>query len=260
MKPISVPDFCSRMYGGGGPEDRERALQVGGDDRVPLVLGHVEQHPLAEDPGRADDAVDLAELSTAVSTMRWPPGHLGDRVGDGDGGAAGVGDLLDDGVGDLAGGLGPVGGHAVVVDHDAGALGGTGDGDGPADAPARPGDGDRLALQVPAHRCPLDRAKLTPASGAAGYLTQVTPADPNPGRLAGRGRPGHRVARPGLGTRHRPPPGRRGGRRSWSPDGMPSGARPWPRRSAGTFLAADLDDEAGLRRAGRRGRRGRTAR
>ena len=39
-------------------EDGEVTLQMRGDDGVPLVLGHVEQHPLAQDPGHGHDPVD----------------------------------------------------------------------------------------------------------------------------------------------------------------------------------------------------------
>ena len=46
--------------------------------------------------------------------------HGGDGVGHGHGSSASVGDLLDHGVGDLAGRLGAVHGDAVVVDdHEA---------------------------------------------------------------------------------------------------------------------------------------------
>src|SRR3546814_5459527 len=39
----------------------ERALQVHVDDRVPLVLAHVHQHPVAQDAGVVDEHVDAAE-------------------------------------------------------------------------------------------------------------------------------------------------------------------------------------------------------
>ncbi len=41
------------MVGGG-----ERALQVNGDHRVPVVLGHGEHHPVPQDAGVVDDYVE----------------------------------------------------------------------------------------------------------------------------------------------------------------------------------------------------------
>ena len=58
-----------------GAEDRERALEVGLDDRIPLLLGHVEEHPLPQDAGDAHDAVDATERvdrPVARSTRRLP--------------------------------------------------------------------------------------------------------------------------------------------------------------------------------------------
>src|SRR5262245_7510916 len=49
----------------GRPRDVERALQVDRDDRVPVVLGHVEDHAVAQDASAVDDHVDLAVLSDA---------------------------------------------------------------------------------------------------------------------------------------------------------------------------------------------------
>ena len=52
---------------GGGLGGREVALEVDGDDLVPLLLAHVEDHAVAEDAGVVDEDVDAAELVDARS-------------------------------------------------------------------------------------------------------------------------------------------------------------------------------------------------
>ena len=71
------------------------ALQVDRDHGVPLVLLHVDEHPVAQDPRVVDEDVEPAE---GVQRMVYEP--LGSReVGDvlpvRDGLAAGRGDLVD---------------------------------------------------------------------------------------------------------------------------------------------------------------------
>ncbi len=43
------------------PGGDEVALQVDVDDRVPLLLGHVDQHPVPQDAGVVDQHVEVAE-------------------------------------------------------------------------------------------------------------------------------------------------------------------------------------------------------
>src|SRR5205823_7794777 len=73
----------------------EGALQVHGDDRVPLLLAHVEDHAVAQDAGAGDERVEAAPpLEGRADEARGAvPG--GDRVGVRDGLAAGAADLLD---------------------------------------------------------------------------------------------------------------------------------------------------------------------
>ena len=93
-----------RITAAAAPEDGERALEVNAHDVVELVLGHVEQHPLAQDAGDADHAVDAARTCPSpASTIACAAGHRRDVAGDGDRLAAGGLDLGDDRVGDLAG-------------------------------------------------------------------------------------------------------------------------------------------------------------
>ena len=47
--------------GGGVAARGERALEVDGDDGVPLLLGHVGEHAVAQDAGVVDDDVEVAE-------------------------------------------------------------------------------------------------------------------------------------------------------------------------------------------------------
>jgi hypothetical protein len=80
-----------------GPAARpERALQVHGDDRVPLLLGHVDEHAVAQDAGVVDDRVQVAErLDRGVDeALRALP--RGDAVAVRDRLAAHALDLVDD--------------------------------------------------------------------------------------------------------------------------------------------------------------------
>ena len=106
-----------------GTEHGERALEVRLDDRVPLGLGHVEEHALAQDAGDAHDAVDAAEGVDRALHDRRAALHRRDRVRVGDGVAARGLDLRDDLVGDVALRLVAVHRDAVVVDDDRRALG-----------------------------------------------------------------------------------------------------------------------------------------
>ena len=47
--------------GGGVAGQQEVAAQVHRDDRVPVLVGHVEQHAVAGDPGVVDDDAEPAE-------------------------------------------------------------------------------------------------------------------------------------------------------------------------------------------------------
>ena len=68
------------------------------DDGIPVALVHVEQHPVAEDPGIVDEDVESSEgvdgrVHERVRTV--PVGHV---VGVGDGLSAGGANLVDDGL------------------------------------------------------------------------------------------------------------------------------------------------------------------
>jgi hypothetical protein len=121
-------------------EGRERPLEVDPDHRVPLVLGHVEQHPVPQDASVVDENVEAAEDLDRLVDQSAGAVPVGDVVGVGDGDPARGLDLVHDGPGRA--GVGPAAGHraAQVVDHDVGTLAGQLQGVSPPDAPAGAGD------------------------------------------------------------------------------------------------------------------------
>ena len=59
---------------GGVLRRREVPFEVDGDDGVPLRLGHVHEHPVAEDPGVVDEDVEAAEVGRSpAATIRPAP-------------------------------------------------------------------------------------------------------------------------------------------------------------------------------------------
>jgi len=110
------------------------------DDRVPLVLGHVDQHPVPEDAGVVHQDVEGAEGIHGVLNHPFgavPAGHV---LGVGDRLAARVQDLPHDLVGRAFGASVAVQGGPDVVDHDLRPVGGQEEGVLATDATARPGD------------------------------------------------------------------------------------------------------------------------
>src|SRR3990170_736820 len=125
----------------GGRLDRvEVALEVDGDDGVPFLLAHVEDHAVAEDARDVDQDVDAAEGVDTLADHALAAGKFGDAVVVGDRRPTGGAYLLDY----LLGGAGVVTAavdvDAGVVDDDAGALFREGYGYGAADAATGAGD------------------------------------------------------------------------------------------------------------------------
>ena len=112
------------------------ALEVDGDDRVPLVLGHVEQGPVPEDARVVYEDVESAERFDREGDEVAGGGPVGDVVTAGHGPAAAGPDLGADGFGRPAIGAVAVNGRAEVVDDDARPAGRQGERVGPADAAA----------------------------------------------------------------------------------------------------------------------------
>ena len=131
----------------GGPAGRaERPLEVDLDDGVPLLLGHVRQHPVAQDAGVVDHDVQVAEpLDCGVDQ---PLGALPGRdvVAVGDGLTAHAGDLRHDLLGRAEVATRPVDVAAEVVDDDLRALPGQAQRVLAADAAPRAGDDGHPAV------------------------------------------------------------------------------------------------------------------
>ncbi len=80
---------------GGGPPGRDEvALQVDGDDVVPLLLRHVHQHPVAQDAGVVHEDVEIAERLDGRIDQPLTALPIGDAVAVGDGFPAHRLDLL----------------------------------------------------------------------------------------------------------------------------------------------------------------------
>ncbi len=129
-------------------------LQVCGDDGVPLVFGHVEQHPLAQDAGHGDDPVDLPPPFDGGVHDPLAAGHRAHVLGHGHGLTAGRLDLFDHGLGHLAGGVLARQSDTDVGHHHLGALGRARQRAGAADADPRPGDDHSLSVEEPCHLAP----------------------------------------------------------------------------------------------------------
>ena len=127
------------------------ALQVGLDDCVPLILGHVEEHPLAEDASHCHHAVDPAPALDAGSNDLLSAGQGRDAFGHGNSLAACGLDLGDESVGHLALRVFAGHRHADVSHNYLGALGCSGQGYGPSDSSARSGDRYDLAVKKCSH-------------------------------------------------------------------------------------------------------------
>jgi hypothetical protein len=70
--------------------------EVNGDDGVPLLLGHVHEHPVAKDPGVVDEDVEAAELVERLLDHPLGAGEVGDVLRICSGFSAGGFDLDDD--------------------------------------------------------------------------------------------------------------------------------------------------------------------
>jgi hypothetical protein len=121
------------------PRQQEVPAQVDPDHQVPLLVGHVEQHPVAQHPGVVHHDVQPAELLGGGGEQRVRGGSLGHVTRDEDGFTARRLDLVDH--------PGGVRGH--VVHHDIGARPGERESFGSAEPRPRAGDDGDL----PVERC-----------------------------------------------------------------------------------------------------------
>src|SRR5260370_11474118 len=129
-------------------------LQVHSDHVVPFLLGHVEDHAIAQDAGDVDEDVEFAELLNslihqALAAFDGCYIHMiGDRV------AATGFDFLGDIVGWRGRFLLPRNRDADVVDHDCASLRGECPRDAAANTAAAAGDRGYLTVEL-AHRLNL---------------------------------------------------------------------------------------------------------
>src|SRR5690606_36552386 len=126
---------------GGCPGGGEVAFEVDPQHGVPVLLGHVEQHPVPGDAGVVDQDVQSAVESGGGGHQPFGGGGVGGVADQGGGLPAGGADLGGDLVHLLAG----------VVEHQSGAVRGEGEGVCAAEAPGGPGDGGGPAVQAGGH-------------------------------------------------------------------------------------------------------------
>ena len=157
--------FALAKVGRGGPRHVERPLEVHADDRVPVVLGHLVEDDVTQDPRVVDDPVEAPEIADRLRDHALGGGEVRDRVEVGHRLAAGVPDP-----GHHFQGGHPVAAFAlfgsteVVHDHLRAVPRGE-QRDVAPDPPARAGDQDDLAFEHPfAHVVALRRD----AHGAGG--------------------------------------------------------------------------------------------
>src|SRR5262249_1940002 len=125
----------------------EVALQVYSDHRVPLFLGHVEDHAVAQDAGAVHQNVELPEGIDRRLDQTLSAFDGGDVVGIGYGLAAGLLDFLPDLLGRSFVRPFTVDAGAEVVDHDLGPFLRHQQRDTAPDPPARAGNGRNFAVE-----------------------------------------------------------------------------------------------------------------
>jgi hypothetical protein len=121
-------------------QHREGALEVHADDRVPVRLGHRDDHPVAQDARVVHHHVQPAERLDGLRDQPLRAGPGGDVLGIRDRLPARGGDLVGDGLGRASRGAAAVPAAAEVVDHHLGTL--RGERQGVRLADAVPGAGD----------------------------------------------------------------------------------------------------------------------
>ena len=84
------PALALSHMGAGRANRAVVALEVDPDDVVPLLLAHVEDHPVAQDSRDVDQDVELAELLDRLFDEALAAGHGRDIHVIGDGLAAGL--------------------------------------------------------------------------------------------------------------------------------------------------------------------------
>src|SRR5439155_9977697 len=123
--------------------------EMHGDHRVPLLLAHVEDHPLAEDAGAADEDVQVAKRLERGVDRGAAARHGRHALGARHRAAAARFDLLRDRLGGPARGLAAVHADAIVVDDHAGPGRGQAERHRATDSASRPRHHRDLAVEQP---------------------------------------------------------------------------------------------------------------
>jgi hypothetical protein len=132
---------------GGRADGVEGALEVDGDDGVPLGLGHVEDHAVTQDAGHVHQDVDPAPRLHDLLDHRRALREVGHRAVVGLGGASGLLDLGHHLIGRRRFAADAVERGAEVVDDHLGPCRRQRDRDALADPPSRAGHQRGLAVQ-----------------------------------------------------------------------------------------------------------------
>jgi hypothetical protein len=125
------------------------ALQDDRHDRVPVLLGHVDERTVSQDPRVVDEDVEVTEGVDRLGDEGRSARPVRDVERARLGGAARRPDLLDDVGGEAPVGAGAVDRRAPVVDEDSSALGGEQQSMRPTETSARARDDRDLPVELP---------------------------------------------------------------------------------------------------------------
>ena len=153
LKVMMRPDRCWPEQDAGALDHAEGALQVDGDHVVPLLLRHVENHPVAQDAGAGYHGVQLAKVVDGGLDYLLPAAHGGHRLHAGDGAAALLPDFRYHLLGDGTVGAAAVHVDARVDDDHLRALLGHQLGNAASHAPAGTGNDGYLVSEYVCHVC-----------------------------------------------------------------------------------------------------------
>ena len=151
---VLLPGFGSLPPVHGGPAcGCERTLEMHARHRIPVAVGHIDQHAVSQDPGVVDEGVDGAERLHRMGDQASRAVPIRGVVAVGHRLPAECPDLLDHFVRRTTRAAFSVHRHPEVVHHDLGTLSGEFEGVAPSHAPARAGDDHNPPLTDSAH-CP----------------------------------------------------------------------------------------------------------
>ena len=137
-----------------GLTEEHDALEVDGEDAVPLLLGHAVDGAAGGDGGAVHQNVEAAEALDGAGHGTLDGGLVGDVCLQADGVAPGCGDFL-------GGALHAVG--VEVGEGDGGALAGQGERGGASDAGRGTGDQRDFPVNAPCHEGRITRGGFGPA-------------------------------------------------------------------------------------------------